>query len=60
MKITKTDLRNKHRKDDNKEKLSFKQWVARNGKELISDYKNKSETELDFTDEALKLLQDFI
>jgi len=65
MKVTKKLLRNKHKaalKADTKEKKvqPFRVWVKDNGKDIISHYKNKSVDELDFSDEALKLLEKFI
>ena len=65
MKITKKLLRNRHKaaiKENTKEKKvkSFKSWLNDTGQEIVAHYKNKSEDELDFSDEALKLLEKFV
>ena len=64
MKITKKLLRNRHKaalKADAKKKVkSFRSWVNDTGQDIVSYYKNKSVEELDFSDEALKLLEKFI
>ena len=65
MKITKKLLRNKHKaaiKENTKEKKvkSFKSWLNDTGQEIVAHYKDKSEDGLEFSDEALKLLEDFI
>lgn len=39
---------------------SFKAWLKDNGKSVINHFQQKAEGELDFTDNALKLVEEFI
>ncbi len=41
-------------------KQSFKQWLKDNCKSVINHFQQKAEGELDFTDKALKLVEEFI
>ena len=65
MKLTKRMLRNRYKATLKAAKEgakipSFKKWVNDNGKDIVSHYKDKSVGELEYTDETMKLLLEFL
>ena len=60
MKITKKILKKRYRSVDSEKKTGFKSWIRENGKEIVQYYKDKSTGDLDFSDDAMKLMENFI
>ena len=60
MKITKKILKKRYRSVDSEKKTGFKSRIRENGKEIVQYYKDKSTGDLDFSDDAMKLMENFI